>query len=300
MIYRRRRSELFIGIPTWNSELFIETTLRAIKGTTSGLNLTIAVVDNSSCDRTVEIARSFDCDIHIKSQSLPDALNFLVTRSQAPYSLFMHADTVLLSSDWFQICSSKIDSQCILVSPQDIGCGPYTRPWGVGKPESSFMLFRTDALRKLQSWRRVRRFRLPYPQKVVDFYTRNVTHNLPNIIADKGFTWRMMKVLTSPVSDEPVWKPAFKPISWTNELSYFRYGLGNFYCLDGHITHYHNWFDRIVQENVPVDSEAANMSQGGIPAAYISLCTRNFINDYAKNQVQLPDPATPEREPKVI
>lgn len=54
-----------------------------------------------------------------------------------------------------------------------------------------------------------------------------------------------MDVHTSTREPEPVYVPNFKPKYWGETLSYLRYGLGNFYSLNGHITHYHNWFDRV-------------------------------------------------------
>ena len=293
------KPELFIGIPTWNSELFLETSLRGVKRTTNGIVLKVLVIDNESTDRTIEIAKDFGCEVKIKSLLLPDALNYLVSRSNAPFSLFIHADTVLLDTDWFERCTARLNGNCILISPQDIGCGPFTRPWGAGMPESSFMLFSTADLRMLRQTRWVRRFRMPYPQRVVNFFSQNVTHHLPGRLHEKGMSWRMMKVLMSPTSEEAIWTPSFKPVCWSDELSKLRYGLGNFYSLDGKITHYHNWFERVARE-VPSDSPEADLQQGGIPLAYISKYTKNFLSDYSNDCLQLPDPKTPERTPKEL
>ena len=64
--------------------------------------------------------------------------------------------------------------------------------------------------------------------------------------------------------------------------------MGNFYSLDGQITHYHNWFDR-VPKDVPLDSLETTEGEGkGLPSAYLSLGTRNFIDDLQTGRVVLP------------
>jgi hypothetical protein len=82
-------------------------------------------------------------------------------------------------------------------------------------------------------------------------------------------------------------------------LSHLQYGLGNFYSIDGTITHYHNWFERII-EDVPIDSEKANLDQGGIPLAYIKVYTDAFLRDLRNETISLPREDLPERSPKAL
>lgn len=48
------KDDLFVGVTTWDSELFLEHCLRSIHNTTQGLSIRIGVVDNFSTDRSVE------------------------------------------------------------------------------------------------------------------------------------------------------------------------------------------------------------------------------------------------------
>jgi glycosyltransferase involved in cell wall biosynthesis len=293
-------NSLFIGIPTWNSERFIKTCIESVLRTTANQPVEIVLMDNGSRDGTVSIARDLGCRVVVAPSSLPDALNALVQLSSSEYTLLMHADTILLADNWFDLCCSKLQGNTALVSPQDIGCGPYSRPWGSGKPESSFMLFRTRMLKDIRITRWVRHFRLPWPQKIVDFYTHNVTHRIPEHIARRGLRWEMMQVHTSRRTELPIWQPSFEPICWTDELAYLEYGLGNFYSLDGTVTHYHNWFERLLVE-VGDDSSKADLKQGGIPSAYINVYTRRFLHDYTEGKIGIPIPAEyPERTPVVL
>ena len=74
--------------------------------------------------------------------------------------------------------------------------------------------------------------------------------------------------------------------------------MGNFYSLDGQITHYHNWFDR-VPKDVPLDSRDTTEGNGkGLPLAYLSLCTRRFIEDLKADRIVLPSINEPQQEPK--
>lgn len=288
--------ELFIAIPTWNSGLFLEACLRQIVLTCRGLRYEVGVLDNGSADATVSIARAHGCRVEVHEYLLPDALNRLMKWSRAPYTLFIHADTILLDPEWFARCAAKLTGTNALVSPQDIGCGPYTRPWGRGKPESSFMLFRTADLRRLRRIRWVRRFRLRMPQRIVNFYSPNVTHYLPGELEQHARTWVPMKVHTSRNLARPVYVPDRDVKCWTDELGYLEYGLGNFYSLDGVITHYHNWYERLF-ENA---NDKPKPDKAGIPIDYIAERSRQFLANLAAGAIALPNTHEPEREPKAI
>ena len=73
--------------------------------------------------------------------------------------------------------------------------------------------------------------KLPY--RAFDFTGEHITYNVPATLAACGHTWRMMSVHMSSRESEPVYPPNCKPARRC-------YGLGNFYSLNGHLTHYHN------------------------------------------------------------
>lgn len=292
------KRELFVGVTSWNSELFLEHCLRSIQKTTDGLHVRIGVVDNLSRDRSVEIARDFGAEVRLEYCNQAIALNRLLSMSDAKHTLLIHSDVVMLSPLWYSTCARQLNGNVALVSPEDIGCGPFTRPYGAGKPESCFMLFDTGKARRARTWKWIRRRGIPWPIRHLDFDDYYVTHDLPETLARRAYTWRKMKVHASPSAPSPVYTPPFTPEYWSDELSYLRYGMSNFYSLDGEVTHYHNWFDRVAKD-VPLDSLETTEGDGkGLPIAYLSLGTRNFIDDLQNGRIVLPSPDEPQRAPK--
>lgn len=260
----------------------------------------VVVLDNASTDDSVAIAKGFNAEVLVESCTQPDALNRFVAWSDAPYTLLLHADVVLLDSRWFDLCRSKINAKTILVSPEDIGCGPYSRPFGIGKPESSFLFAATAHLRetrilKWRSWHR-----LPFPERVVDFYGAHITHRLPQRLSERGFEWFPMSVHTSAAVVEPLYQPAFAPPVWSEELAYLRYGLGNFYSIDGMITHYHNWYERMDLDIEPVSQLTTERDGGGFPVAYIKTYTHAFLRDYLAGALVVPPAVKTGRKPKAL
>ena len=291
-------AELFIGVTTWNSEMFLPHCLESIRRTTDGLRARIGVVDNVSTDRSVEIARDYGAEVRVEHCSQAIALNRLLSMSNARVTLLLHSDVILLSPRWFEVCDRHLKADVALISPEDVGCGPLTRPYGRGMPESCFLLFDTKKARELRQWVWRRRKGIPWPERRLDLDHYYVTHDLPATLARSGYTWRPMRVHASPRAPEPVYQPPFTPEYWSAELSHLRYAMGNFYSLDGEITHYHNWFDR-VPKNVPLDSRETTEGGGkGLPMAFLSLGTRTFLEDLAANRVRLPSADEPEREPR--
>lgn len=287
---RVMKRDLFVGITTWDSELFLEHCLESVRRTTEGLRIHIGVVDNCSRDRSVHIARGMGADVRVERCSQAIALNRLLSMSDAPHTLLIHSDVILLSPKWYSTCSKHLAGNVALVSPEDIGCGPLTRPYGAGMPESCFMLFDTVKARKARTVAWIKRRGIPLPHLRLDLEDYYVTHDLPKTLGRRGYTWCPMRVHASPKEVAPVYTPLFTPEYWATDLSRLRYGMGNFYSLDGEITHYHNWFDR-VPKDVPFDSQETTEGFGkGMPLAFLSLGTRRFLEDLQADRIVLPAP----------
>jgi len=285
---KKFRHELYVGITTWNSELFLEQALSSIRSTTDGLSISIGVVDNMSTDRSVEIARDYGAEIKIAHCSQAIALNDLLRYSTGARTLLMHSDVILLSNKWFQICNSYLKNGCSLVSPEDIGCGPLTRPYGADMPESCFLLFNTLNARKARTIKFRRRKGVPIPEMHLDLDHYYVTHHLPEVLARKGFSWKAMNVHPSPASTKRYYEPPFTPEYWSDDLSYLRYGMGNFYSLDNEITHFHNWYDRYPKDIEANSTETTEGNGNGLPLAFLSAGTKRFLEDFENDQIHLP------------
>lgn len=119
--------ELFIGITTWNSELLLPLCLDSLAQTAPDSE--IVVLDNMSVDDTRKIANEREVRVVTKRCGQADALNELVRLSDRPYTLLIHADVIMIPPNWIDIVLSRLKNDIALVSPEDIGCGPYTRPW---------------------------------------------------------------------------------------------------------------------------------------------------------------------------
>ena len=151
------------------------------------------------------------------------------------------------------------------------------------------MCFRTECFPKLTTRRWARRFGVPYFRNRVDFYGDHITYGLPNRLARAHLDWCPMLVHTSEHLKEPYYAPNFPLQHWTPELGHLRYGLGNFYSLDSVITHYHNWYDRRVDQTKQFDpQQTLEVGGGGVPVAYLKAYTTNFVNDYQAGRVVMP------------
>ena len=296
----RSQRELFIGVTSWNSALFLPVCLRAIRANTRGLDVRVVVLDNCSTDRSTAIAKECGAEVLVEACLQADALNRLVSISDARYTLLMHADVVMLSPRWFELCTSKLRDNTILVSPEDIGCGPYSRPFGADKPESSFMFFSTQQMRgtAITRWRRWHR--VPYPSQAVDFYGDHITHRLPARLEAKGYRWASMLVHCSDIVQRHTYSPSFRPGIWNDELAHLRYGLGNFYSLDGVITHYHNWYERVDMDVSADSTRTTGPSGAGFPVAYIKAYTQAFLGDHASGNLVIPEAVRSTREPRAL
>lgn len=244
--------------------------------------------------------KAWGAEVEIHTCSQAEALNRLLAVSDARYTLLLHSDVVLLSDEWFARCVSRIGAGCALVSPEDVGCGPYTRPFGAGKPESSFMFFDSQAARRCRYWQWRRWRRVPYAKKIFDFYGNHITHRIPERLRAQGYTWHAMRVHPSDRVTEPIYVPKFQPGVWSDELPYLRYGLGNFYSLDGVITHYHNWYERADLQVDIQSTRTTSKDNKGFPLAYISVYTQAFLNDYSAGSVTLPSLEPYEPRPRAL
>lgn len=281
-------SRLFIGITAWNSEQLLPLCLDSVRCTAPDAE--VIVLDNKSTDATQDIARRFGARVVSRLCGQADALNALTAASGRPYTTLIHADVVFMSPRWVEMVVARLSGDIALVSPEDIGCGPYTRPWGKGMPESSFMCFDTSRLDKLKVRRWFRRWRIPYCRKDVDFYGDHITYNLPQRLAEAGLGWVPMAVHVSEHLTEPYYVPDFPLQHWLPQLGHLRYGLGNFYSLDSVVTHYHNWYDRRIDKTKRFDPrETLEINGGGVPVAFLKAYTENFMRDYSQGSVVLPD-----------
>lgn len=293
--------DLFVGITSWNSELFLPHCLESLRRTTNASRTHLCVLDNSSVDGSIAIARKYGAEVLVRSCTQPDALQELVRRSNGRYTLLLHADVIMLAADWLDRCTAKLSGNTILVSPEDIGCGPLTRPFGAGMPESSFLLFDTAGLRRSRTltWRRRRR--IPLPRRQFDFSGSHVTHNIPKRLAERGFDWHAMNVFVSNAEPEPLFVPGPDTTLWTEELGYLRYGLGNFYGIDGVITHYHNWYDRVITTTPgQTPSSTPQRQRREFPAAFINAYSQRFLADYQAGTVDLPRNLSSDRIPVAL
>jgi glycosyltransferase involved in cell wall biosynthesis len=286
MIVHHSGKSIFVGITSWNSKLFLPHCLRSLQETTQGQDISICVLDNNSTDESVSIARSFGVEVIQMGCTQPQALSFLINRSRADYTLLIHSDVILIDPRWPSLCIDKINKSVVLVSPEDIGCGPMTRPFGINMPESSFMFFNTKLIKKCRHLVVLPTRDRLFPHYEFDFNGNHVTHNIPAILSKHGFRWYAMNVLTSNVASEPLFRPSRPPSVWSDELAYLRYGLGNFYSIDGIVTHYHNWYDRISTRTPP--PLGTPETKKDFPTEFIYDYTHRFLSDFQQNKLDVP------------
>ncbi|MGE0641502.1 MAG: glycosyltransferase [Thermoanaerobaculia bacterium] len=288
---------LFIGITSWNSESFIAHAIRAWARTTR-VPHRIVVWDNKSGDSTPRMVIEAGAELVSRQSTQPEAINGLLRMASEEYVLLVHSDVIALSEDWFDVCAAELSRPDIaLVSPEDIGCGPYSRPFGRGMPESSFLLFDRRRLRRLLDLRWARIGRLRAPRRVLDLDAPHLTHWLPDRLRQAGLGWSAMNVQPSDRSATHLYGPYSGGGVWSEELESLRYGLGNFYHLSGVVTHYHNWYDR-----VPKQSEDSERPTGArdFPPDYVRDYTRTFLHDLESGTLRIPRPRERDREPVAL
>lgn len=291
-------ADLFVGVTSWNSQLFLPSCLKSIRETTRNIPVHLHVIDNCSVDQSAEIALGYGAAVTVQKCTQAEALNFLIETTRCTYTLLIHADVVLLNPYWLEICADKLSVNTVLVSPEDIGCGPLTRPFGANKPESSFMLFKTTKLKSLRKLAWKKNNQLIWPYHHFDFSGGHLTHNMPKLLESRGCGWFPMNVYVSNMGDEPYFIPKGRPQIWSQELSYLRYGLGNFYGIEGKITHYHNWYDRVVSTRGGNGDHSKRGKE--FPAEFINDYSDRFLRDYTKHQVDYPRDLRTDRVPRAL
>jgi len=169
-------------------------------------------------------------------------------------------------------------------------------------PESSFLFFDTEKMRRTKRVIKFRRrFGVPLPYLSFDFYCTHATHNIPSRLKEVGLSWFPMEVHTSNKVSQPIYIPDFKPKCWSDELPYLEYGLGNFYSIDGVVTHYHNWYERRIGENkLAGGQKTTEKDDGGFPLGYIKAGTDAFLRDYSSGKLSLPPAVPNSRKPKAL
>jgi glycosyltransferase involved in cell wall biosynthesis len=284
-----RTRELTIGVTSFNSAPFLKACLASIRATI-GERARVVVLDNFSDDGSDVVARGAGAEVVSRRCSQADAMNYLFAMSRSPYTLLIHADVVMLNSRWLDLCLQQFRGDVALVSPEDVGCGPHTRFWGAGRPESSFLLFDTEVARDARRWFWRQRFKIKWPYRALDFTGDHITYNLPEMLERRGRRVALMSVHASPADLEPPFALGFSPKYWRPGFERLRYGLGNFYSLDGEITHYHNWYDRAGRPGAAIASEstAEYPAEGGFPLAWLQACGRRFLRDWDAGAMKLP------------
>ena len=179
----------------------------------------------------------------------------------------------------------------MLVSPEDVGLGPGVRGrYGRGMPESSFLFFRRDRAQQMRSLcrtaRRTARTLWKFGRlREFDFRGAHVTHNIPALLSDHKYSWQSMEVLTSPRMAESWYAFRNGEGAWDEEWAHYVYGFGNFYRLDGVVTHYHQWYARATA------GDTERMGPRTAPVEFLRQSQERFARDYERGQVLLPDPA---------
>jgi len=107
-----------------------------------------------------------------------------------------------------------------------------------------------------------------------------------------------MSVHWSDRVEEAVYQPVEDLKWWPQELSFLRYGLGNFYSVEGVVTHYHNWYDRVSDETMKASN--ASGQKRFFPSDYIRAYTLAFLKDLADGRVVIPRAETNDRRPVAL
>lgn len=83
-----------INIPTYNSEKTLEKTLESVKNQTYQ-NIEIIIIDSYSKDKTIKIAKKYDCKVVMCNGGLLEARIKGAKKSKGKYILFLDSDQIL-------------------------------------------------------------------------------------------------------------------------------------------------------------------------------------------------------------
>jgi glycosyltransferase involved in cell wall biosynthesis len=288
---------LTVGMTVFNDEAILDQSLERLRAT-APKGTRLVAFDNCSTDRTPEILAKHGAQVMRENLPQPDAINVLAANAKSKYLLLCHGDVFFLSDKWFDACAAELDKGNVLVSPDDWGLGNYARKDFKGRPESSFMIFDTAKmhahLRKVGPVRFLKRlvkYRHFGPSRILPLYVPHVTHALPAAIADAGLTWKAMTVYPSRRLDQswftvpPLPTSDPRPWTWQDEWGHYDYGFGNFYSLNGTLTHYHNWYSKEIFKGT------SDRNADGVPMEYIRQYTRRFLSDLKAGTVHTPQVA---------
>ena len=279
--------ELRIGITCRNDRDALELCLGSIARTTADTELEVIVVDHESRDGSADLAAGASARVLVRPWNQTESINYLVGSSRAKYTLLLHSDVVLLEDGWFPHLVRRLEGNVALVSPDDSGVGAHMRKaYGSGHPESSFMLWRTALVRTIRrvhpsEFPRRARVRLPL-MRTLDLYNLHLTHQLASDLARQGLSWTAMTVLPSPRTTGWYHHAVPEGACWDPEWATLEYGFGNFYALEGRITHYHQWLTRFSDHDLDL------LNDDGFPIRFLTEAAARFRADYLSGSVKIP------------
>ena len=126
-------------------------------------------------------------------------------------------------------------------------------------------------------------------QALLSFDGPHLTHGLVDLFARHNKKVALLKVLYSNVQTSAVYQqPKVSSSEWLPALAHLDYGLGNFYTIDGVVSHYHNWYDRVSVHRYMRDAETTEPDNQGYPVEFVKQYTDRFIQDYYANELSLP------------
>ncbi len=99
-----RFADVDIIMPTLNSERTIEAGLDSIRRQKYDGRINIVIVDGGSVDQTLEIAKKYDCKVHVKKgaymNGVNGAYNFAIKHSSSDFILRMDSDNILCGENF--------------------------------------------------------------------------------------------------------------------------------------------------------------------------------------------------------
>lgn len=172
-----------VVIPTFNSEKYIEKCLQSIRNQTYE-NIEIIVVDKSSEDRTVEIAKRYMAKIfrfeYVADQTTQIQRNIGISKAEGEYLFSMDSDfelTPKVVEECLAVISSDEKIGGIIIHERSVGNSywvkvrDFERSFYAGTEVESARFFRIDLVRKVEGYDRAVTFfeESTLPQKIEKF-----------------------------------------------------------------------------------------------------------------------------------